>query len=83
MDAAFNFLASQNGRYTRIGAGIALVVIGLLVGSTLGWILVVIGLVPLLAGAFDVCVFAPLFGLAFKGPDLRAALKKRRGKSRK
>lgn len=83
MDAVFNFLASQNGRYARIVAGIALVLIGLLVGDTPGWILVIVGLVPLLAGVFDVCVFAPLFGLAFKGTDLRAALRKRRGKNRR
>jgi hypothetical protein len=27
--------------------------------------------VPLVAGAFDWCVFAPLFGLPFVGPKLR------------
>jgi hypothetical protein len=34
----------------------------------------VIGLVPLAAGVFDRCVFAPLFGLPFAGPRLRQTL---------
>jgi hypothetical protein len=66
------FLASRNGRIARIVAGIVLIVVGLgVVGGTAGWIIAVVGLVPLLAGIFDVCVFAPLFGLPFRGPKLR------------
>jgi hypothetical protein len=49
--------------------------IGLLaLGGIWGWILAIVGLVPLLAGLFDRCVFAPLFGLPFVGPSLRQAL---------
>jgi hypothetical protein len=60
---------------TRIIAGLALILIGLLaVGHIWGWILAIVGLVPLLAGLFDRCVFAPLFGLPFVGPRLRRAL---------
>jgi hypothetical protein len=36
-----------------------------------------VGLVPLLAGLFDRCVFAPLFGLPFAGPELRKSLQRR------
>ena len=76
MEGLFNFLASRNGRIVRAVAGIVLIVIGLIVvfgnDSTGGWILVVIGLVPLAAGVFDFCLFAPLFGLSFKGEELRA-----------
>jgi len=75
MNALFGFMASQNGRYARIGAGALLVIIGLVIGGTGGWILAIVGLVPLLAGTFDVCVFAPLFGLPFKGGDLRDSTK--------
>jgi hypothetical protein len=39
--------------------------------GTTGIIVAVIGLVPLLAGLFDVCVFAPLFRNPFKGPEIR------------
>jgi hypothetical protein len=71
--ALINFLASNPvGRIVRIVAGAILVLVGLLVlGGTAGIIVAVIGLVPLLAGIFDVCVFAPLFGASFFGPKIR------------
>lgn len=78
MNGLFQFLASSAGRWTRAIAGLALIVIGLwLVGGTWGWVLAIVGLVPLLAGLFDVCVFAPLFGLPFVGDRLRSALNAR------
>lgn len=71
--AFIKFMASGTGRIVRIVAGIALIALGLLsVQGTGGIILAVVGLVPLLAGAMDFCVFAPIFGLPFKGPDIRA-----------
>ncbi|WP_238625737.1 YgaP family membrane protein [Aggregatilinea lenta] len=71
--ALINFLASSTGRIVRIVAGAALVVLGLaVVGGTGGIILAVVGLVPLLAGLFDFCVFAPLFGMPFGGKDIRS-----------
>jgi hypothetical protein len=78
MNALFEFLAGSAGRLTRIVAGLILIVVGiLLVDQIWGWILIVVGLVPLLAGVFDVCVFAPLFGLPFVGARLRQALERR------
>ena len=75
MNAFFSFMASSAGRIARIVAGLALILVGLLVlQNTVGYILAIIGLVPLLAGLFDRCVFAPLFGLPFVGPRLRQAL---------
>ena len=75
MNAFFSFIASPAGRVIRIVAGLALILIGLLaVGGIWGWILAIVGLVPLFAGIFDRCVFAPLFGLPFVGPRLRQAL---------
>ena len=76
MNAFFRFMASSNGRITRIVAGLLLIAIGFLwVHGTGGWILAIVGLVPLLAGAFDKCVFAPLFGHPFDGPKLREKVK--------
>ena len=67
------FLASSAGRLTRIVAGVALIAGGLLaVGGTAGIALAAIGLVPLLAGAFDVCLFSALFGGPFSGAAIRA-----------
>jgi Inner membrane protein YgaP-like, transmembrane domain len=77
MNSVLGFLASMNGRIVRAVAGIVLIVLGLfLVHGIGGWILAIIGLVPLAAGVFDFCVFAPLFGKPFQGKDLREATKK-------
>ena len=78
MTALFQFLASPAGRVVRIVAGLILVAAGIWWMSGIGgWIVAIIGLVPLLAGAFDRCVFAPLFGLPFTGPELREAVAKK------
>jgi hypothetical protein len=73
MNPVISFLASPAGRITRIVAGIALVVWGLFGLPGVGGIVVaIIGLVPLVAGIFDFCVFAPLFGAPLSGPKIRA-----------
>ncbi len=73
MNGFVNFMASSTGRIARIVAGIVLIVLGLLVvGSTTGIIVAVIGVVPLAAGVFDFCIFAPLFGRPLSGPKIRA-----------
>ena len=67
------FMASGLGRAVRIIGGAALIVSGLLwIGGTEGYIVAAIGLVPLLAGAFDKCVLSALFGGPFSGPEIRA-----------
>jgi hypothetical protein len=72
MNAFFRFIAGPAGRLIRVIAGVALIVIGLwLIEGVVGWILALVGLVPLFAGIFDRCVFAPLFGLPFDGVQLR------------
>jgi len=68
------FMASKNGRILRIVLGAVMVLLGLFVlESTTGTIVLIIGLVPLLAGIFDYCVFAPLFGAPISGKKIRAA----------
>ncbi len=72
MNPFIKFMASKTGRIVRIVAGIALIAWGLLgLCGTIGIVVAVIGLVQLLAGLFDVCVFAPLFRNPFKGPEIR------------
>jgi hypothetical protein len=76
MKTLFGFLASAAGRITRIIAGLILIAIGLMsVGGTWGYVLAVVGLVPLLAGLFDFCVFAPLANYPFQGARLRDAVR--------
>ncbi len=73
MNPIVSFLASPAGRTIRIAAGIALVAWGLLgITGTAGLVVAIVGLVPLLAGSFDGCVFAPLFGAPVSGPQIRA-----------
>ena len=73
MNPIVKFLASTSGRIVRIVAGLALVAWGLLgLGGTTGMIVAVVGAVPLLAGLFDFCIFAPLFGAPLSGPKIRA-----------
>ena len=76
MNQTFKFLASSTGRIVRIVVGAALFALGFFgnVSTSVGTILMIIGLVPLLAGIFDVCVLAPLFGKPFNGKKLRASL---------
>lgn len=72
MNAFVRFMASGLGRVVRIVAGIALIAAGLLgVQGTGGVILGAVGMVPLLAGLFDFCVFAPLFGFSLSGTKIR------------
>lgn len=60
------FMSSSTGRLARVLAGLVLVVVGFALGG--GWLtLTVIGLIPLFAGAMNVCVLAPLIGQPFKG----------------
>jgi uncharacterized membrane protein HdeD (DUF308 family) len=74
MNPFVKFMASRNGRITRIVAGAVLIILGFFVvdSITLGVILIVVGLVPLLAGIFDYCVLAPLFGAPISGVKIRA-----------
>jgi hypothetical protein len=73
MNPFVKFMASPAGRIVRIVAGAALIAWGLLgLGGTTGVIVAVVGAVPLLAGLFDFCVFAPLFGNPLSGKKIRA-----------
>lgn len=71
----FKFLGSEVGRIVRGLAGMILIAFGIwVVQGTWQWILIIIGLLPLAAGLFDFCLFAPLFGLPFVGERLRNSL---------
>lgn len=73
MNPFVKFMASTTGRIVRIVTGIALVVWGLVgLGGTAGIVVAVIGAVPLVAGMFDFCVFAPLFGNTLSGTKIRS-----------
>lgn len=74
MNPLIKLLASTTGRAIRVVAGGVLIAFGLLgLEGTAGILVAVIGAVPLLAGLFDFCVFAPLFGCPLSGPKIRAS----------
>jgi hypothetical protein len=54
-------------------AGGILIGVGLFsVVGVLGTTMAVAGIVPLAAGLFDICVFAPIFGVPFSGAKIRS-----------
>jgi hypothetical protein len=62
------FMQSPIGRTLRIVLGLALIGFGLrAVHEAAGLIVALIGVVPLIAGTFGVCLVGPLFGVDFRG----------------
>ncbi|MFQ3566761.1 MAG: DUF2892 domain-containing protein [Aggregatilineales bacterium] len=62
------WMAQPLGRLIRIIAGIVLIALGLgVIGDTAGLIVAIIGVLPILAGVFNVCLIAPLIGAPFQG----------------
>ena len=68
------FMASPTGRGIRVVAGLVMIVAGLVIGSAGGYVLAIVGVLPLLAGALNVCVIAPVLKAPFSG---KAALSNR------
>ena len=64
------FMSSAAGRGIRIAAGLALIAWGYFVGL---WIVAAIGVLLVAVGAFDLCLFAPLFGGPLRGRDVPRA----------
>jgi hypothetical protein len=78
--AFVSFMLSAAGRILRIVVGLGLIGWGVYLAvaasnMTTGIILAVVGLLPLVAGLFDFCVFAPLFGAPFSGAKVRVHAK--------
>ncbi len=77
-NAFTRFMASGYGRLARLGLGATLVVGALaLMPRPVGLVVAAFGLVPLAAGAFNLCPVAPLWGGHFSGAKYCAA---KRGK---
>ncbi len=59
------FMSSPLGRVSRVLAGIAFIVVGLVWGGA--WVtLSAVGLVPFVAGLFNFCLLAPVLGQPFR-----------------
>jgi len=64
------FMAAPIGRGVRVAAGLVMIIAGIAMGSAGGWILAAVGLLPLLAGALNICVLAPLLKAPFSGSEV-------------
>lgn len=64
-------IGSQPGRVLRIVAGVGIVTTGLRRGGPGGRVLAAGGVVPLAAGAADVCVLGPLVHGPLRGESFR------------
>ena len=67
------FMAHPSGRAGRILAGLVIMGIGIVVGGTAGWIVMAVGLVPIVVSAINVCLLAPVFRAPFRGTKVLKA----------
>ena len=68
------FINTLAGRIIRLIAGVVLIVWGYTqLDQTLGIVLIVVGLIPLLAGALDLCLISALLGGPLSGKKVRAS----------
>jgi hypothetical protein len=61
------WMARPWGRALRVLAGLVLMGAGYFLGGAWGWVIGIVGVVPVLAGAFDFCLIGPLFGAPLNG----------------
>ena len=67
------FINSPLGRVVRIVAGLGLIAWGYIQhGSGIGLAFMLVGLVPLAAGAFDWCIISALLGGPLSGARIRS-----------
>lgn len=74
-----SFISSPAGRGLRIVAGLSIIAAGLTQQKPKGYAIAATGLIPLAAGALDICVLGPLLGGHFKGSTMRDALHRQQG----
>jgi Inner membrane protein YgaP-like, transmembrane domain len=65
------FLATPAGRVVRIVAGFVLICLGYFLGGATAVILMIVGLVPLVAGVLDLCFISALLGGPLTGAHVR------------
>lgn len=62
------FMQSSEGRVVRIGLGVVLIALGAFaIQPPAGYVVMLVGLVPLAAGLIGVCFIGPLFGYTLSG----------------
>lgn len=64
------FMAQPFGRAIRVITGVVMIIVGVSMSSTVGYVLAALGAVAFLAGALNVCLIAPLLKAPFNGKRL-------------
>ena len=64
------WMSKPAGRILRIVAGLILIGVGLYFQTFWGYAVAVVGVVPVVAGVFNFCLIAPVFGAPFRGRSL-------------
>ena len=72
-----NFMNTPTGRGLRIGAGLALLAVGVVIGGGLGTALAVFAVLPIATGVFGVCPINPLFGQPLRACSVPAGRRTR------
>jgi hypothetical protein len=66
------FINSPAGRIARVIVGMVLIIWGFTqLGTGMGIVLIIIGLVPLAAGSLDLCLISALLGGPISGKKIR------------
>ncbi len=64
------FMASFSGRALRVIVGVGIIWWGMRMGSAVGTLIAIVGVLPVLAGVLNVCGIASLIGAPFRGKDI-------------
>jgi hypothetical protein len=63
------WMSNPAGRILRIVAGLILIGVGLYFQGFWGYVVAIVGAVPILAGVFNFCLIGPLLGGSFRAPS--------------
>lgn len=64
------WMSKPTGRIFRVVAGLILIGGGLYFQGVWGYVVAVVGVVPVLAGVFNFCLIAPILGAPFRPRSL-------------
>ncbi len=64
-------MATPQGRALRFLLGAGIFLVGVQISGIGGYVLALLGLLPMFAGAADMCLLAPLFGYPIAGKQIR------------
>jgi hypothetical protein len=64
------WMSKPAGRILRVLAGLILIGVGLYFQGLWGYVVAVVGVVPVLAGVFNFCLIAPILGASFRPRSL-------------